>query len=59
MQYIITNGFGDQLGGISTNEGEIKRMAQRAANDLGKSVWYTALAEDFEAVEVEPEADEA
>lgn len=73
-QYIIVDGFGTQLGGISTSEAEIKRIAQSTANDLGRPVWYQG--DDYEvdhrgdpidgsgtSVEVEPEsyadADEA
>lgn len=55
-QFIIVDGDGTQLGGVSTNEAEIKRIAQAKANDLGESVYYTTSDEDGEPVEVEPEA---
>lgn len=55
-QYIIIDGNGNQLGGISTSEIEIARWAQERANDRGESVWYTTTDEDGEPVEVEPEA---
>ena len=73
-KYMIVDGDGNQLGGISTSEDEILRIAQSTANNLGRPVWYQG--DDYEVdhrgdpidgtgteVEVEPEsyadADEA
>lgn len=53
--YIIVDGDGNQLGGISTSETEIARIAQAKANDLGESVYYTTSDESGEPTEVEPE----
>jgi hypothetical protein len=53
--YIIVDGDGNQLGGISMSETEIQRIAQTKANDQGRSVWYESDEDDVEAVEVEPE----
>lgn len=53
--YIIVDGFGNTLGGTSSDEAEIERMAQTTANDLGESVYYTTRDESGEPVEVEPE----
>lgn len=57
-KFIIIDGFGNQLGGISTNENEIAKMAQEKADDRGESVYYTDSSDEaYEAVEVEPSAE--
>ena len=52
--FIIVDGFGNMLGGVSTSEAEIAAMAQAKADNRGSSVWYTTAEEAGEPVEVEP-----
>ena len=52
--YIIVDGFGNQLGGVSTSRAEIESLAQEKADDRGCSVWYTTSVQGDSPVEVEP-----